>query len=195
MLQLLASRPRPRDASRPRRLGVAGFSRPLRFLLARSRQARVLPEALPQTPRLRADPALASSLIASGKDRKLQASTAWSAPEEISACYGSSTGHEPSTERKQRFERPADGGLWDIDDLGLRVAERARAGPASIPVRRRRSLRGLPQHCGGLRRSRDPFGSDRAGPGRWSPAQTLRLRRAQHNAAAERDDARRRTRE
>ena len=103
-------------------------------------------------------------------DCKLQASTAWSAPEEISACYGSSTGHEPSTECKQSLERPADDDFGPIDHPGLRVANVARAGPASIPIRRRRRLRGLRKRCGGLRRSRDPLGSDRAVPVARSPA-------------------------
>ena len=115
-------------------------------------------------------------LIASAEGCNLQASTAWSAPEEISAFYSSYTGHEPSTERKQSFERPADDDFGPIDHPGLRVANVARAGPASIPIRRRRRLRGLRKRCGGLRRSRDPLGSDRAVPVARSPAQTLRLR-------------------
>ena len=150
--------------------GVAGFSRPLCFFPARSRRAGLLPEGLPRARGLRPTRHPLPYLIASAKPCKLQASTAWSAPEEISAFYSSYTGHEPSTERKQSLERPADDEFGPIDHPGLRVANVARAGPASIPIRRRRRLRGLRKRCAGLRRSRDPLGSDRAVPVARSPA-------------------------
>ena len=91
----------------------------------------------------------------------------------------------------QRCERPADGRDWVVDVNGLRVAEIARAGSASIPVRRRRSLRGLPQRCGGLRRSRDPLGSDRPRrPRRSEPSTDAAAALRQYTRCGERENKR-----
>ena len=107
---------------------------------------------------------------------KLRATAPKTAPEEISACYSSSTGHEPPTEPTSAARGPL------TEELGLSMSMACESLRERALARHRfqfaggESLRGLPQRCAGLRRSRDPLGFDRAVPVARSPAQTLRLR-------------------
>ena len=185
---------------------------PLRVFQARSRRARVLKEALPRARRLRAvDLGLAKTrytLVV----YNLRATAFVSAPEEISACYGSTTGHKSSTEPTSAARGPLTG------EIGLAMSMGCESPRARALARHRFQLAGgdaseacenAAPACGGRgthsapteRSGRPEPSTDAAAALR--PAHTLRPRRwrsererrREKDAATQRGDARRRTRE
>ena len=186
---------------------------PLRGFQARSRRARVLPEALPRARRLRAtELGLERDQIQLVRVYNLRATAFVSAPEEISACYGSTTGHKSSTEPTSAARGPLTG------EIGLAMSMGCESPRARALARHRFQLAGgdaseacenAAPACGGRgthsapteRSGRPEPSTDAAAALR--PAHTLRPRRwrsererrREKDAATQRGDARRRTRE
>ena len=91
---------------------------PLRVFAARSRLGRVLPESLPRERRFACPNLLGLQEVSKSSGYKLRATAPKTAPEEISACYGSSTGHKPSTEPTSAARGPLTGEIGLAMSMG-----------------------------------------------------------------------------